>query len=132
VQILIMDEPMSSLTDKEKRALFRLMASLKQQGVSILYVSRFLDEVLEICDRVTVLKDGERVAIHAVSEITKAKLIQQSSKRPARGEDQAPRGASASRPRPGLIREPAERRAKVGVDAGPPYVRYRLTGASRS
>ena len=47
VQILIMDEPTSSLTDTEKQALFDLIASLKRQGVSIIYVSHFLDEVME-------------------------------------------------------------------------------------
>ena len=77
VHILIMDEPTSSLTDTEKRALFDLTASLKGQGVSILYVSHFLDEVMEICDRVTVMKDGKGVGTHIVSELSKTTLIQQ-------------------------------------------------------
>ena len=76
VQLLVMDEPTSSLTETEKRALFDLIASLKDQGVSIIYVSHFLDEVMEICDRVTVMKDGKRVGTHAVSELSKTKLIQ--------------------------------------------------------
>jgi ABC-type sugar transport system ATPase subunit len=76
-QLLVMDEPTSSLTETEKRALFDLIASLKGQGVSIIYVSHFLDEVMEICDRVTVMKDGKRVGTHAVSELSKTKLIQQ-------------------------------------------------------
>jgi ABC-type sugar transport system ATPase subunit len=66
VRILIMDEPTSSLTDTEKRALFDLIASLKAEGVSIVYVSHFLNEVMEICDRVTVMKDGRRVGTHVV------------------------------------------------------------------
>ena len=77
VQLLVMDEPTSSLTETEKRALFDLIASLKGQGVSIIYVSHFLDEVMEICDRVTVMKDGKRVDTHTVSELSKTKLIQQ-------------------------------------------------------
>ena len=77
VQLLVMDEPTSSLTETEKRALFDLIASLKGQGVSIIYVSHFLDEVMEICDRVTVMKDGKSVGTHAVSELSKTKLIQQ-------------------------------------------------------
>ena len=77
VQILIMDEPTSSLTDTEKQALFDLIASLKGQGVSIIYVSHFLDEVMEICDRVTVMKDGKSVGTHIVSELSKTTLIQQ-------------------------------------------------------
>jgi inositol transport system ATP-binding protein len=76
-QLLVMDEPTSSLTETEKRALFDLIASLKGQGVSIIYVSHFLDEVMEICDRVTVMKDGKRVGTHAVSELSKTRLIQQ-------------------------------------------------------
>jgi ABC-type sugar transport system ATPase subunit len=76
-QLLVMDEPTSSLTETEKRALFDLIASLKGQGVSIIYVSHFLDEVMEICDRVTVMKDGKRVGTHAVGELSKTKLIQQ-------------------------------------------------------
>ena len=76
-QLLVMDEPTSSLTETEKRALFDLIASLKGQGVSIIYVSHFLDEVMEICDRVTVMKDGKRVGTHAVSELSKTQLIQQ-------------------------------------------------------
>jgi ribose transport system ATP-binding protein len=77
VQVLIMDEPTSSLTDIEKQALFALIASLKGQGVSIVYVSHFLDEVMEICDRVTVMKDGRKVGTHIVRELSKARLIQQ-------------------------------------------------------
>ena len=76
-KILVMDEPTSSLTDTEKQGLFRLIASLKGQGVSIIYVSHFLDEVLAICDRITVMKDGKSVDTHLVSELSKATLIQQ-------------------------------------------------------
>jgi inositol transport system ATP-binding protein len=77
VQILVMDEPTSSLTDTEKQALFGLVASLKAQGVSVIYVSHFLDEVMAICDRVTVMKDGRSVGTHIVSELSKTTLIQQ-------------------------------------------------------
>ena len=77
VQILIMDEPTSSLTDTEKQALFGLIASLKRQGLSIIYVSHFLDEVMKLCDRVTVMKDGKIVGTHVVSELSKTTLIQQ-------------------------------------------------------
>ena len=76
-RILIMDEPTSSLTDTEKQALFGLIASLKGQGVSIVYVSHFLDEVMEICDRVTVMKDGRKIGTHIADALSKAALIQQ-------------------------------------------------------
>ncbi len=74
-RILIMDEPTSSLTENEKRLLFRLIASLKKEGVAIIYVSHFLDEVLNICDRITVLKDGKRVNTHTAKALSKADLI---------------------------------------------------------
>lgn len=77
VKILIMDEPTSSLTDTEKRALFGLIASLKRQGLSIIYVSHFIDEVMKLCDRVTVMKDGKIIGTHVVSELSKTTLIQQ-------------------------------------------------------
>jgi ABC-type sugar transport system ATPase subunit len=76
-QILIMDEPTSSLTETEKQALFALIASLKQKGVSVIYVSHFLDEVMDICDRVTVMKDGKQVGTRSVGDLSKASLIQQ-------------------------------------------------------
>ena len=73
--ILVMDEPTSSLTETEKRSLFKLIDSLKTDGVSIIYVSHFLDEVLSICDRITVLKDGKKVSTHDAKQISKADLI---------------------------------------------------------
>ncbi len=76
-QILIMDEPTSALTETEKQALFALIASLKQEGVSLIYVSHFLDEVVKICDRVTVMKDGRQVGTRSVGDLSKASLIQQ-------------------------------------------------------
>ncbi|MCC6611934.1 MAG: sugar ABC transporter ATP-binding protein [Anaerolineae bacterium] len=74
-RILVMDEPTSSLTESEKHSLFKLIESLKAEGVSIIYVSHFLDEVLAICDRITVLKDGKKVSTHQAKEITKSDLI---------------------------------------------------------
>jgi len=76
-KILVMDEPTSSLTDAEKQSLFALIASLKREGVSIIYVSHFLDEVINICDRITVMKDGKRVGTHVTRELSKATLIQE-------------------------------------------------------
>lgn len=76
VRILVMDEPTSSLTEAEKLSLFNLIASLKAQGVTIIYVSHFLDEVLAISDRITVMKDGQKVGTYPTAEITKADLIE--------------------------------------------------------
>jgi ribose transport system ATP-binding protein len=59
---LILDEPTSSLNGHEVRTLFGLLRELRREGVAILYISHRLNEVLELCDHVTVLKDGERTA----------------------------------------------------------------------
>lgn len=75
-QILVMDEPTSSLTGAEKASLFQLIAGLKLQGVTIIYVSHFLDEVLAISDRLTVIKDGKKVGTYPTVEMTKPDLIE--------------------------------------------------------
>ena len=61
VRVLVLDEPTSSLDLDECAELFRVIRDLKQRGVAILFVSHFLDQVYEICDRVTVLRDGKLV-----------------------------------------------------------------------
>ncbi len=60
-QLIIMDEPTSSLSEKEIVNLFRLISKLKQKGVSILYISHYLDEVFQIADRLSILRDGKLV-----------------------------------------------------------------------
>ena len=60
-RIILMDEPTSSLFDDAAERLFGLIAALKQRGVSIVYVSHKMDEIFRICDRATVLRDGETV-----------------------------------------------------------------------
>lgn len=60
-KLLILDEPTSSLTDKEKNALFKNIRRLKEEGVAIIYISHRMDEVFEISDRVLVLRDGQLV-----------------------------------------------------------------------
>jgi ABC-type sugar transport system ATPase subunit len=60
-RIILMDEPTSSLFDDDAERLFRLIAGLKQRGVSMVYVSHKMDEIFRICDRATVLRDGETI-----------------------------------------------------------------------
>lgn len=74
-KVIIFDEPTSSLSEKEVRHLFNLIADLKAKGVSILYVSHRLEELFEICETVTVLKDGTKTGQYKISDITKADLI---------------------------------------------------------
>ena len=74
-QILILDEPTSALSPPETRRLFELIRRLKQNGVAIIFISHFLEDVLEICDRVTVLKDGRKVTTARSAELTKSDVI---------------------------------------------------------
>lgn len=75
-QIIIMDEPTSSLTDKEKDVLFKIIRMLKEKGVSILYVSHKLEEVKEISDRITVLRDGVKVCVSENADITAEEIVE--------------------------------------------------------
>jgi len=74
--ILVMDEPTSALPMEEVGRLFAIIKSLKEQGVTIIYISHRLDEVFEIADTITVLKDGKKVGTLGRWEITKPKLIE--------------------------------------------------------
>ena len=73
--IFILDEPTASITEREARILFDILLKLKQQGVSILYISHRLEEIFKISDRVMVLKDGRSQGTFNVNDITKDQLI---------------------------------------------------------
>ena len=72
--VIIMDEPTTSLTEPEIRRVFEMMRTLKDQGVGIIFISHKLNEVMEICDRFTVLRDGSVVAEGKVSETDTRKI----------------------------------------------------------
>jgi ABC-type sugar transport system ATPase subunit len=74
-RIVIMDEPTASLSGAEIENLFRLIGQLKQERVSVIYISHRLDEIFQIADRVTVLRDGREVVTKAVAELTKDQLV---------------------------------------------------------
>jgi ribose transport system ATP-binding protein len=74
-RFLVMDEPTASLSEAEAERLFGLIRSLRKDGVGIAYISHRLEEVLEIGDRVTVLRDGRRVAGMPVAEATVTQLV---------------------------------------------------------
>lgn len=75
VRVLIMDEPTASLSAHEVQQLFKLANALRQQGVSILYISHRLEEVFEIADRITVLRDGQFVSSAPRAEVTPESAI---------------------------------------------------------
>jgi len=68
--IIIMDEPTSSLTEPEIERVFAMMRALKGQGVGIIFISHKLKEVMQVCDRFAILRDGKKVAEGAVSEVS--------------------------------------------------------------
>jgi ABC-type sugar transport system ATPase subunit len=74
-RVLILDEPTSSLTIREVRELFAIVRRLAARSATVVYISHKLDEVLAITDRVTVLRDGRKVASHPTSEWTEPELV---------------------------------------------------------
>jgi ribose transport system ATP-binding protein len=75
VKALILDEPTSSLTPGEAKNLFRLVRDLKADGVGIIYISHRLDEIIELADRVTVLRDGRNAGELTKAEITEPTMV---------------------------------------------------------
>ncbi|SHN47350.1 sugar ABC transporter ATP-binding protein [Cryptosporangium aurantiacum] len=74
-KVLILDEPTSSLDASEVDQLFRVMRRLKSEGLAIVFVSHFLDQVYEIADRMTVLRNGRRVGEYTVADLPQSQLV---------------------------------------------------------
>lgn len=74
-KVLILDEPTSSLDDDEVAKLFKLMNRLKDEGVGIIFVTHFLEQVYEVCDRITVLRNGELVGEYEVKDLPRVMLV---------------------------------------------------------
>lgn len=81
-RIIVMDEPTSSLALAETERLFALIDKLKARGVTLIYVSHRLEEVFRLCDRVTVLRDGQHIETADVSDMTTDKIVQRMIGRP--------------------------------------------------
>ena len=96
VRVLVLDEPTSSLDLDEVAELFRVIRDLKQRGVAILFVSHFLDQVYEICDRVTVLRDGRFIGEYLTRELLRIDLVQAMLGRSVSALTSAPRTDEAS------------------------------------
>lgn len=75
-KIITFDEPTALLTGEETQTLFQIIRKLKAQGISIIYISHRLEELFEICDRATILKDGSRVATKRIGELTQKQMVQ--------------------------------------------------------
>jgi len=74
-KVVIMDEPTSALTPNEIRFLFDVIRKLRDRGIGILYVTHKLEEVMEVCERVTVLRDGKRISSREVNKTTSDELV---------------------------------------------------------
>jgi ABC-type sugar transport system ATPase subunit len=93
-QVIVMDEPTSSLSARESGHLFELLAKLKKRGITVLYVSHRMEEIFRLCDAVTVLRDGRHVSTEKIAATNPERVIQQmvgrevSFKRPAHVEQE--------------------------------------------
>ena len=74
-KVLILDEPTSSLDEQEVEKLFKLMRDLKAKGVGIIFVTHFLDQVYEVCDKITVLRDGQLVGEYEIEKLPRVQLV---------------------------------------------------------
>ena len=74
-KVLVLDEPTAVMTNREVEQLFRLIAGLKEKGVSIVYVSHRLEEIFRICDRITVMRDGQYIDTVETSSINQEQLV---------------------------------------------------------
>lgn len=74
-KVLILDEPTSSLDDQEVQKLFGLMRDLRAKGVGIIFVTHFLEQVYEVCDRITVLRDGQLVGEYVIEDLPRVQLV---------------------------------------------------------
>ena len=75
VRVLIMDEPSSSLSDHEVQRLFGIARALREQGVAVLYISHRLEEIFELADVVTVMRDGQHISTRDIAEVTENGLV---------------------------------------------------------
>ena len=73
--VIIMDEPTTSLSENEKLSLFKIIRTLKDEGKTILYISHMLDEIFIVCDRISILRDGNYVGTYYTNDMTKDSII---------------------------------------------------------
>ncbi|HEX6464650.1 MAG TPA: sugar ABC transporter ATP-binding protein, partial [Vicinamibacterales bacterium] len=137
-RILVLDEPTTSLTGAETDHLFAVLGRLKARGVTLLYVSHRIPEVFRLCDRITVLRDGQYVDTFDRREVKPDRVV-----RAMVGRDLPPRGQSGVRPPsdPALTprlsvdalgRRPCFRNVSLRVNAGEIVGLFGLVGSGRS
>ena len=133
-KIIVMDEPSATLTDHELRALFDLIRTLRRQGLGLVYISHRLEEIFEIGDRVTVMRDGECVGTNAVCDVTRDSIIRQMVGRELKDEfpkEMFERGAERLRVE-GLTRHGAFTNVSFALHSGEIVGLTGLVGAGRT
>jgi len=133
-RILIMDEPTAALTESDVARLFDIVRKLKSRGVGIVYISHRLDELFEIADRVTVLRDGAYVGSRTMAETNAAELVQMMVGRRIENlfpKSAVPIGAPVLEARD-LVRRPMTRKVSLTVRAGEIVGLAGLVGSGRS
>ncbi len=132
-KIIVMDEPSATLTEHELVRLFELIRALRGDGVSIIYISHRLEEIFDIADRVTVLRDGRLIATRRVSEVTRDDIIHMMVGRPLTAQipkREVPMGEEALRVEglsDGVVRD-----VSFAVRAGETVCLTGLVGAGRT
>ena len=138
VRVLLLDEPTSALSDPEAHRLFGIISDLTRSGVAVVYVSHRLGEVLEIADRVTVLRDGEKIDTVAAQDVDEAKLARMMVGHELAGELAEPRTERRKEDRPvvlraeGLARLPRLKPVDLELRAGEIVGVFGLVGAGRT
>src|SRR5688500_5338801 len=133
-RILVLDEPTAALTDAEADHLFAVLAKLKRQGTTLLYVSHRLPEVFRLCDRITVLRDGRHVGTFARSDTTPDRIVTAMVGRdlPPRARETASRAADPVLDVRGLTRRPHFQDVSLAVRPGDIVGLFGLVGSGRS
>jgi len=133
-RIIVMDEPTAALTSREVHQLFAIIRDLKAHGIAVIYISHRLEEIFEVADRVTVLRDGALVGTHAIADVSRNALIEMMVGRAL--ESEFPKRAAtlgAQRLRvEGLARGDAVRDVSFSVRAGEVLGFAGLVGAGRT
>lgn len=136
-RVLLLDEPTSALSTHEAQRLFQIVSDLTEAGVAVIYVSHRLAEIMQIADRVTVLRDGERVARHDITEVNEhdlARLVVGHELSPSSGDDEASKGVHGEvllRTRK-LGRPPRLREVDLELKAGEIVTTFGLVGSGRT
>jgi rhamnose transport system ATP-binding protein len=134
-RVLILDEPTASLSDQEVESLFRVIRELKEHGVGMIYISHRLEELPQIADRVTVLRDGTLVRTCRMSEVSRADLIRMMVGRELSAvfpKIEVPRGEVALEVRDLGCRESGVHGVNLSVRAGEILGLAGLVGAGRT